>query len=274
MGTLFVVATPIGNLQDLSIRCMDVLRSVSLVAAEDTRVTRKLLGHVGSKARTLSYNEHSPPGRLKQLLDHLDSGDLALVTDAGTPAISDPGSALVQGAAQAGHAVMPIPGPSAVTTALSVSGFGGTKFLFLGFLPRRKADRIQELESGLGLPATLVFLETPRRIRKTLEDLDGIAPERQLVMCRELTKLHEEVWRGTAAEALAHFDNPRGEFVVVVEPADAAKPEFSNDQIMTAAERAIASGLSGRSAVEQVISETGAPRARAYPAVLEAQKKT
>ncbi len=272
MGTLYVVATPIGNLQDISLRSLDVLKSVSLVAAEDTRVTRKLLNHIGSEVRTLSYNENSPPNRLRQLLDHLDTADLALVTDAGTPAISDPGSALVNAATNAGHTVVPIAGPSSVTAALSVAGFDSTKFAFIGFPPRKKAERVQELEESLNLPMTLVMLESPHRITQTLKDLNELAPERGLVICRELTKLHEEVFRGTASAAIEHFRNPRGEFVIAVAPREKMQTSLSDEEIAQAARSAIAEGFTGRSAVEQVIAETGAPRARAYPAVLEAQK--
>lgn len=272
MSTLYVVATPIGNLQDISLRTLNVLKSVPLIAAEDTRVTRKLLNHIGSSVRTLSYNENSPPNRLRQLLDHLESADLALVTDAGTPAISDPGSALVRQAAATGHPITPIPGPSAVTTALSISGFESMKFAFLGFLPRKKVERVRELEGYLNVPMTLVVLESPHRVRQTLEDIGDIAPERNLVICRELTKLHEEVFRGVAGEALAHFENPRGEFVILLEPAVLIETVITDDTIAAAARSAIAEGLSGKSAVEQVIAETGAPRSRAYPAVLAAQK--
>lgn len=273
MSTLFVVATPIGNLQDISLRMLDVLKSVPLIAAEDTRVTRKLLNHIGSEVRALSYNENSPPSRLKQLLDHLESADLALVTDAGTPAVSDPGSALVRAAADAGHTVVPVPGPSSVTAALSVSGFDSTKFVFLGFLPRKKTDRLRVLQESTRLPMALVLLESPRRVLQTFQDIESVAPERELVICRELTKLHEEVFRGTAGDALDHFQNPRGEFVILVAPAIATETGVTDERITDAARSAILDGLSGKSAVERVIAETGAPRSRAYPAVLEAQKE-
>ncbi len=273
MSTLFVVATPIGNLQDLSIRVIDVLKSVSLIAAEDTRVTRKLLNHIDSSTRTISYNENSPPSRLRQLLDYLESADLALVTDAGTPAISDPGSELVREAAAVGHAVVPVAGPSSVTAALSVSGFESTRFAFLGFLPRKKAERRRTLEENLKLPMTLVLLESPHRILQTLSDLAEADSDRDVVVCRELTKLHEEVFRGDAAAATEHFKSPRGEFVIVVAPGVSASEDVTDEELATAAEDAIADGLSGRSAVEQVMAETGVGRARAYPAVLKAQKR-
>ncbi len=268
-----VVATPIGNLQDISLRTIDALKSVPLIAAEDTRVTRKLLNHIGSTARTISYNENSPPNRLRQLLDHLESADLALVTDAGTPAVSDPGSVLVRKAAEAGHTVSPIAGPSSVTAALSVSGFDSARFAFLGFLPRKKNERQRELEENARLPMTLVLLESPHRVLQTLQDIDSVIPERELVICRELTKLHEEVFRGTAEAALSHFDNPKGEFVVLVAPSTDSDPGVTDEQIAEAAQDAIADGLKGKSAVEQVMAKTGAQRSRAYPAVLAAQKE-
>ncbi len=272
MSTLFVVATPIGNLQDVSLRAVEILKSVPLIAAEDTRVTRKLLNHIGSKVRTLSYNENSAPNRLRQLLEHLESADLALVTDAGTPAVSDPGSKLVREAAAAGHIVTPVPGPSSATAALSVSGFDSAGFAFIGFLPRKRAERKKELAQIIDLPMTLVLLEAPHRVRQTLESLSEVAPERDLVICRELTKLYEEVFRGGPEAALNHFENPRGEFVILIAPAPESRLELTDDEIRDAAQRAVSDGLSGRSAVQHVISETGAPRSRAYPAVVEAQK--
>lgn len=272
MSTLFVVATPIGNLQDLSPRAAETLRTASLIAAEDTRVSRKLLNHVSSNARMLSYNENSPPSRLHQLLKHLESADVALVTDAGTPAISDPGAVLVKEAAAAGHAVTPIAGPSAVTTALSASGFGGDRFAFLGFPPRKKTERLQFLTENLALPMTVVLLEAPHRIQKTLEAISEVEPDRAIAVCRELTKLHEEVFRGTAAEALEHFYQTRGEFVIVVSAGPAISTEISDEQITHAALAAFESGQKGRAAVEQVISQTGAPRSRVYAIVLAAQK--
>ncbi|MDA0231976.1 MAG: 16S rRNA (cytidine(1402)-2'-O)-methyltransferase [Chloroflexi bacterium] len=272
MSTLFVVATPIGNLQDLSPRAAETLRTVPLIAAEDTRVSRKLLNHAGSSARMLSYNENSPPGRLRQLLEHLESADLALMTDAGTPAVSDPGAILVREAAEAGHKITPIAGPSAVTAALSASGFGGDRFAFLGFPPRKQAERRQFLAESMALPMTLVVLEAPHRFRKTLEDIAAIAPDRELAVCRELTKLHEEVFRGTADSALRHFAQPRGEFVVVLSAGPVTAVTITDELIVTTAESVLKAGLRGRAAVQQVIAETGAPRSRVYPIVLAAQR--
>ena len=272
MSTLFVVATPIGNLQDLSPRAADTLRAVPLIAAEDTRVSRKLLNHTGSAARMLSYNENSPPNRLQQLLEHLDSADVALVSDAGTPGVSDPGAVLVREAITRGHTVSPIAGPSSVTTALSASGFGADRFVFLGFPPRKKAERREFLAENLALPMTLVLLEAPHRILQTLADIAAVAQERQLAVCRELTKLHEELFYGTAEAALEHFVQPRGEFVVVISAGTPESTDLTDDQITAVAMSMLEAGLTGRDAVQQVIAETGAPRSRVYQIVLAAQK--
>jgi 16S rRNA (cytidine1402-2'-O)-methyltransferase len=273
MSTLFVVATPIGNLQDLSPRAIEVLRNVPVVAAEDTRVSRKLLTMADSKARLISYNENSPSERLAELIQLLESGDVAMLSDAGTPGISDPGAVLVSEAAKAGHTVSPIAGPSAVTAALSVSGFGADTFMFLGFLPRKTAERRHTLSSAAALPVTLVLLEAPHRLRDALQDIEFVVPDRQIAVCRELTKLHEEIFRGTSKEALAHFTQPRGEFVIVIAPGEPQSTENTDEQIAAAAREAISTGLSGRDAVEHVMTVTGATRSRVYPVVLAEQAR-
>lgn len=273
MSTLFIVATPIGNLQDITQRAVETLRQVSLIAAEDTRVTRKLLSHVGSTARMLSYNENSPPGRLKQLLDHLESSDLALVTDAGTPGVSDPGPALVREAAGAGHTVTPVPGPSAITAALSVSGFDAGRFTFLGFPPRKRVERQKLFAENADLPLTVVLLEAPHRLRQTLEDLAVAIPGREILVCRELTKLHEELFRGTVESALEHFQQPRGEFVLLIAPQTQRTAYPSGEELDAAVKAALEGGLKGRAAVDRVVEETGLSRSRVYPAVLEATRQ-
>lgn len=273
MSTLYVVATPIGNLGDISLRAIEVLKNVPLIAAEDTRVTRKLLSHIESGARTISFHESSPPGRLNELLNHLESADLALVTDAGTPAVSDPGSALVSAATQVGHTVTAVPGASSVTAALSISGFESNRFAFIGFLSRRKSERQAELSEVANLPMTLVVLEAPHRLLQTLEDIGEAVPGRELVICRELTKLHEEVFRGTAESAISYFQQPRGEFVILIEAAPEQDREITDEQIVESAKQVLGGGLTGKSAVQQVIKETGAPRSRVYPIVLAVQKE-
>ncbi len=268
MSTLFVVATPIGNLGDLSPRAADTLRSVPLVAAEDTRVTRKLLRHIDARPKVISYHVHSPLSRRQQLLDALQEGDLAIVTDAGTPGISDPGADLVADAAAAGHRVIPIPGPSAVSAALSASGHSGDQYRYLGFLPRRAKDRANVLRDAAMESCTLVCLESPHRIAATLTEIDRQFADRPIAVCRELTKLHEEIFRGTAAEAVEHFEEPRGEFVIVIQGAPGRSEELGDDDIKTSIVKMLEQGLSGRRLVDEVVAATGEPRSRVYRLVL------
>ena len=216
MGILYVVGTPIGNLEDLTPRAARVLGEVGLVAAEDTRVTVRLLRHLGLRVRMVSYNDHNRQQRLPGLMEALAAGDVALVTDAGMPGISDPGSELVAMAAAAGHRVEAVPGVSAVTTALSVSGMSGDGFQFLGFLPRRSGDRKERLRPLINSLDTLVIFEAPHRLKETLSDMLEALGDRELAVCRELTKLHEEVYRGPTSQAISHFAGPRGEFVIIV----------------------------------------------------------
>jgi 16S rRNA (cytidine1402-2'-O)-methyltransferase len=230
MSRLFVIGTPIGNLEDVSLRSMRVLAEVGLVAAEDTRVAQVLLERHGVKARLVSYTDHNRRRRIPQLLDRLQHEDVALVTDAGTPAISDPGAELVDAARAAGHDVVAVPGPSALVAALSVSGLRATAFRFVGFLPRSKGDLRRLLQDASGRAETLVAFESPARLRKTLTLVADVMPERRLAVCRELTKLHEETFVGSASEALSHFDAPRGEFVVVIEGAVAGSRKSGQDE--------------------------------------------
>jgi 16S rRNA (cytidine1402-2'-O)-methyltransferase len=268
MGSLYVVATPIGNLGDLSPRAAEILRTVPLVAAEDTRVTKKLLNHIESRARLTSFHENSPPQRIEELLAHLDGADLAMVTDAGSPGISDPGAALVSRAAEAGHTVVTIPGPSSVIAALSVSGFAGDRFLFLGFPPRKSAERRQLFLEHASFTAPIVLFESPHRVTETLTDLAAALPGRRVAICRELTKLHEEVFHGTTEEAAARFGEPRGEFVIVIGPGEAVSEAASDERVREAISAHRERGLKGRTLVEAVIAETGAPRSRVYPMTL------
>jgi 16S rRNA (cytidine1402-2'-O)-methyltransferase len=230
MSRLFVVATPIGNLEDVSLRSLRVLGEVGMVAAEDTRVARVLLERHGIKAGVISYTDHNRRRRIPQLLDRLQYEDVALVADAGTPAISDPGAELVEAARAAGHDVVAVPGPSALVAALSVSGLRNTVFQFVGFLPRREGDLQRLLLDASGRAETLVAFESPARLRRALTLIAEVMPERRLAVCRELTKLHEETFVGSASEALSHFDTPRGEFVVVLEGAVAGSRKSGQDE--------------------------------------------
>ena len=270
MGILYVIGTPIGNLEDITVRAARILASVALVAAEDTRVTRRLLAHLGARPRLVSCNEHNWQRRLPALLEALDAGDVALVTDAGSPAVSDPGAGLVAAVAKAGHGVVSVPGVSAVTAALSVSGFPGDRFTFLGFLPRRRAERSAALADAAGLGQTLVLFEAPHRLRATLADIAEALNDPPLAVCRELTKRHEEVWRGAASDALDYFTEPRGEFTIVVGPGPPQDTAAEGQPAITvaAAREALmqrrADGMRGREAVAEVVAATGLSRRTVY----------
>ena len=269
MGTLYVVGTPIGNLEDLTLRAARVLGQVALVAAEDTRVTRKLLTHLGIHVPLTSYHHRNWLARMPFLLDSLASGDVALVTDAGMPGVSDPGSELVARAAAAGFRVEVVPGPSAVTTALAASGLAGDAFIFLGFLPRRARARRDLLKSVASSPLTLVMFEAPHRLQAALQDLLEVLGDREIAVCRELTKLHEEVFRSGVSGALEHFLAPRGEFVLVVPGAsasdDSTAPAASD--LETARQQLAqlrSSGAKAKEAVAAVSASWGLPKKAVY----------
>ena len=270
MGTLYVIGTPIGNLEDLTLRASRILAAVPLVAAEDTRVTRRLLAHLDAHPRLLSCHEHNWKRQLPRLLDALAEGDAALVTDAGSPAVSDPGAGLVAAVAEAGHAVAAIPGVSAVTAALSVAGFSGDRFVFLGFLPRRRSERTAALLDATRPQQTIVLFEAPHRLRATLADVADALNNPPVAVCRELTKFHEEVWRGTASAALDHFTEPRGEFTIVIGPVNLGEPAQSvtEEDRLEAARQMLterrAAGKRGRDAVAEVVASTGLPRRAVY----------
>ena len=269
VGTLYLVATPIGNLEDVTLRALRVLGEVSLVAAEDTRTARKLLSHHGVSARVVSYNEHNMKRRTPEILRALGEGDVALVSEAGTPAISDPGYELAAAAIEAGHEVSPLPGASAVTAAVAASGLAAREFTFAGFLPRRSKGRRDLFERLGNQPGAIVFFESPHRMRATLADLAAVLGERRIAVCRELTKLYEEIFRGTATEALDHFDAPRGEFTVVVEGGDGIPREVPEGEVRAALRKLREGGMSARDAAAQVATETGMPKRRVYALSIE-----
>jgi len=217
MSALYVIATPIGNLEDISMRALRLLREVKLIAAEDTRTTRHLLSAHDIKTPLTSYHEHSKRAKLDYLLDFLEREDLALVSEAGMPGLSDPGYDLIVAAIEHGVSVVPIPGASSVITALAVSGLPTDQFLYVGFLPRRKGQRQRILSSILEEPRTIVAFETPHRLSEALLDIEEILGNRRISVCRELTKVHEEIFRGRVSQAREHFIKPRGEFTLVVE---------------------------------------------------------
>ena len=268
-ATLYVVATPLGNLGDLSPRAADLLRRVPVVAAEDTRRTRGLLTHLGASPRLLSFHAHSGEHRLDTVLDILlDGRDVALVSDAGTPGVSDPGADLVAAARAGGIAVVPIPGPSAVATALSAAGLPADRYVFLGFLPRKGGERARLLARAAAEEWSVVLFEAPTRLGALLQDLARVAgPERQATVGRELTKLHEEFRSGTLAELADYYSehDPRGEITVVLAGTGAPVPE--EDRTEEAAEHAVellAEGLSRREVARRLTESHGLSRNDAY----------
>ncbi|MFQ5874499.1 MAG: 16S rRNA (cytidine(1402)-2'-O)-methyltransferase [Dehalococcoidia bacterium] len=271
---LYVVGTPIGNLEDISLRALNVLREVSLIAAEDTRKTRRLLARYDIKAPLTSYHEHNKTTRLPRLLEHLQNEDIALVSEAGMPGLSDPGYELIRAAIERGIEVVPVPGPSAVVTALVVSGLPAHSFVYLGFLPRRKGERRRLLASLADETRTMVAFEAPHRLLATLRDISDLFGQRRLALCRELTKLHEEVFRGTANQALQHFQEPRGEFTLVIEGAASDRNREVGIELMEELARLRKQGVKGREAVSRVAQAFGIPRNRVYRAWLEVSKES
>ncbi len=244
MGTLYLVATPIGNLEDITLRALRVLREVRIIAAEDTRQTARLLRHYGITTHAISYHEFNKLSRLDEILAHLAEGDVALVSDAGTPGLNDPGYELVKAALDAGYRVSPLPGPSAPLAALVGSGLATDAFLYQGYLPRKGSERRKRLAEIANLPYTLVFLEVPHRLLDALEDLHTALGDRRAVAARELTKLYEEFVRGTLSELCAHFraNPPRGEFCLVVEGAAPGGAAWAKEKLVEALRERLASG--------------------------------
>lgn len=256
---LYLVATPIGNLEDMTFRAVRLLREVSLIAAEDTRTTGKLLKHYAIETPMISYHDHSQQGKLDILLEKLALGDVALVSDAGTPGLSDPGYRLVEAALAAGHQVVPIPGATAAISALVASGLPTDAFLFLGFLPRQQSGRRAALADVAALPFTLIFYEAPHRLLDMLADVAEVLGERQVAIGRELTKLHEEIWRGTAKDAIAYFEQGkiRGELTVVVAGASAAKTVWDEAAVRGAMAAQLAAGVARKQAAAAVAEQSG-----------------
>lgn len=269
MGTLYVVATPIGNLEDITLRAVRVLREVNLIAAEDTRTTRVLLRKHNILTRLVSYNEHNMRRRTPELMAALTTGDLALVSEAGSPGVSDPGHELIAATIDAGFPVVSIPGPSAVVTALVASGLPMRQFTFLGFLPRRAGERRRTLSIAAGEARTTVFFESPHRIRATLEAMGEALGDRRIAVCRELTKTFEEIFRGTPSEALAHFLEPRGEFTIVVDGASPGAVSQSEAEVRAELERLRADGATAKDAVSAVSAGFGSPKREVYRLWLE-----
>jgi 16S rRNA (cytidine1402-2'-O)-methyltransferase len=265
MGTLFLVATPIGNLEDISHRALRTLRETRQIAAEDTRVTRKLLSHYDIHTPLISYFEHNKLSRVGTILRELDDGDVALVSDAGTPGLNDPGYELVRAVLEAGHEVSVIPGAASPVAALVCSGLPTDAFLYLGYLPRKPAERTSRLRQVSELPFTLILLEAPHRLAATLSNLVDILGDREMAVARELTKMHEEVWRGKVREAIQHFHSPRGEFVLIVHgKAAGTKPRWSEDKVKREIRKRSAAGQVPTALAAEVSDESGWDRREIY----------
>lgn len=274
MGKLYLVATPIGNLDDITFRALDVLRHVRLIAAEDTRHTQKLLSQYSLKKPLISYHEHNKLARLEPILEALEVGDVALVSDAGTPALNDPGYELVRAVLEAGYAVSPIPGPSAPIAALVASGLPTDAFLYLGYLPRKPGERLRFLQAVSDQPYTLVFLETPRRLLACLGDMLQVLGDRRIAIAREMTKMYEEIYRGQISQALERFraEAPRGEFTLVVE-GNRSAPAWTEEQVRAALQDGLAAHESATKISAQVAAASGWPRRIVYRMLAELSSK-
>ena len=275
-GMLYLVPTPIGNLSDISIRCRQTLEQADFIAAEDTRVTLKLLNHLGIKKSLVSYFEHNKSQKGEMIVERILAGETcALVSDAGSPAISDPGEELVKQCAEAGITVCAIPGPCAVITALSISGQATGRFCFEGFLSTAKKSRKEHLESLIGEQRTMIFYEAPHKLLATLESMAEVfGADRPISLCRELTKLHEEVFRTTLGGAVAHYTQqpPKGEFVLVVAGAVPVEKEaFTADDAAARVKALMESGLSRKDAIKQTAKELDLPKNVVYDAALNVE---
>ncbi|MBI4180716.1 MAG: 16S rRNA (cytidine(1402)-2'-O)-methyltransferase, partial [Chloroflexi bacterium] len=262
-------ATPIGNLEDISLRALRILREVKLIAAEDTRKTKRLLTTYNIRTTMTSYHEHNKWAKMDYIFSCLEGGDVALVSEAGTPGISDPGYELIVAASQRGIPVVPIPGPSVVITALAISGLATDRFTYLGFLPRKVSNRQHLLESVANEVATIIILEAPHRLLATFNDLLLILGDRRIAVCRELTKLHEEVFRGKISQAVEHFTEAKGEFTLVIEGKIKQNKPLLTEDIERQLQQMHLSGVTAKEAIARVSGETGLSRKELYQAWLK-----
>ncbi len=274
-GTLYLVATPIGNLGDMTPRALQVLEEADLIAAEDTRHTLQLLNHFSIKGRLISYHEHNKDKQGPVLLEELlDGKDIALVSDAGFPGISDPGEAMAALAVEHGIKVVPVPGANACLSALVASGLPSTPFFFGAFLPKSKKNRKEQLEAWKYIPATIVLYEAPHRIREVLKDILAVWGDRRMAFGRELTKIHEEFWRGTVQGALDYLkeNTPRGEFVLVIEQSGEEPPSEERPEPLAAVKALIAGGTPKKEALSRIAKEYGVPKRELYNTLLLEEK--
>ncbi len=263
MPTLYIIATPIGNLEDISLRALRLLGQVTLIAAEDTRTTQQLLKKYNIQTALTSYYEHNKLSKLDYLIGILKEHDVALVSEAGMPGISDTGIELVNAAVKNGIGVVPVPGASAIVTAAAASGLPVKEFIYLGFLPRRKGERSRLLRSVAKQPRTMIIFESPHRLVRSLEDMLEILGDRKIALCRELTKLHEEIFRGTISEAVERFREPLGEFTLVIEGGREPETETSDiteKQLLALYEN----GMSAKEAVACISAISGSPKKKIY----------
>ncbi len=270
MGTLYLVATPIGNLEDMSPRGVRILRECILIAAEDTRHTGRLLKHFDIKTPLTSYFEHNKLNKLDLILEKLSQGDVALVSDAGMPAINDPGYELVQAALASNFDVLPVPGPSAPITALAVSGLPTDSFLYLGYLPHKSSERRKAVMQIADLHYTLIFLESPHRIVDSLEDILSVLGDRRICVAREMTKMYEEYWRGQVGGAIEHFKSkePRGEFTLVIEGKKTEdRGRWTEDQLLQAVKEELQAGKSAKEISAELAGQSGWNKKEVYALV-------
>jgi 16S rRNA (cytidine1402-2'-O)-methyltransferase len=274
MGTLYLVATPIGNLEDMSPRAVRILHEVKLIAAEDTRHTRQLLTHFDLHTPLTSYYEHNKLTKQDGILAALAQGDVAIVSDAGTPAINDPGYELVKAALEAGHPVSPVPGPSAPIAALAASGLPTDSFLYLGYLPRKTSERKALCEQVGLLPYTLIFLESPHRVLDSLTDLEAFLGDREMAAARELTKVYEQIVRGRISQVRAYFteNEPRGEFVLIVSGQASVSPEqWSKEKVLAAIQAGLLAGKKSKELAAELAGPSGWNKKELYALVTAAK---
>jgi 16S rRNA (cytidine1402-2'-O)-methyltransferase len=266
MGILYLVATPIGNLEDLSARAIRILKEVDLIAAEDTRQTRKLLSHYSIPTRIMSYHEHNKLTKIDPILNTLQNGNVALVSDAGTPALNDPGYELVKACLEAGYQVSPIPGASAPVAALVASGLPTDAFLYLGYLPRKSEARQSLLISVQQQSYTLIFLETPHRLLSSMKDIESIFGNRQIAIARELTKIHEEIFRGSVREAIQYYTEtpPRGEITLIINGNSEKGEQWSEEKIIEAIQNALETNEQPSLIARNIAKQSGWQRSNVY----------
>lgn len=272
VGILYIVATPIGNMEDITFRAVRLLGEVSLVAAEDTRTARQLLNRYNVKANLTSYHEHNKQEKLQTILDHCQVGDVALISEAGMPGISDPGYELVRAAIEQGITVIAIPGPSAIVAAVSVSGLPSDRFMYLGFLPRKSGERKRFLQDVADVQCSLVCFESPHRLFEALQDIIKVLGNRKMAVCRELTKMHEEIFRGMADDALNHFQQPRGEFTLVIEGCTEQKSKGIDEKIAADLYNLYRRGLGAKESVTILSESSGISRKKLYEYWLQLTK--